>query len=298
MTEFTIEDKDLTSLEGKVIIVTGGSSGIGLATVELLLSLGASVVCGDVQAPEKEMEGAYTFIRTDVSIWKELLALFKGTKNIYGHIDHIFANAGIGPRADYLSMQLDENGDAVEPSGQLFDVSLKGVLNTSTLAIFHLRQQGEGGSIVITGSATGLQRFRAVDYATAKHGVLGFGRALVARLEAAQLPIRVNTLAPSWTDSNILPSLKSLLDEINVKVQPASAVARCAAYLMADTSRNGQLIHVQRGKYAEVDEALLLPMYRRINGDSLSEDAVLGRLEEAETYGIQPQCVGFVPSKF
>lgn len=70
---------------------------------------------------------------------------------------------------------------------------------------------------------------------------------------------------------------------------------------MADTSKNGQLIHVQRGKYAEVDEALLLPMYRRINGDSLSEDDVLGRLEEAETYGmvrVQPQCVGFVPSKF
>ncbi|KAF9774079.1 hypothetical protein IL306_007970, partial [Fusarium sp. DS 682] len=133
-----------------------------------------------------------------------------------------------------------------------------------------------------------------------KHGVLGFGRALVARLEAAQLPIRVNILAPSWTDSNILPSLKSLLDEINVEVQPASVVARCAAYLMADTSRNGQLIHVQRGKYTEIDEALLLPTYRRINGNSLSEDEVLGRLEEAEAYGmvrVQPQCVGFVPSK-
>lgn len=128
------------------------------------MSLGALVVCGDVQAPEKEMEGAYTFIQTDVSIWKELLALFNETKNIYGHIDHVFVNAGIGPRADYLSMQLDENGDAVEPSGQLFDVSLKGVVNTAALAIFHLRRQEEGGSIVITGSATGLQRFRAVDY--------------------------------------------------------------------------------------------------------------------------------------
>ncbi|KAH7233956.1 uncharacterized protein BKA55DRAFT_598141 [Fusarium redolens] len=270
MAEFTIDDKDLTSLEGKVVIVTGGSSGIGLATVELLLSLGASVVCGDVQAPQKDLGGTYTFIKTDVSIWRDLLALFNNTKKIYGRIDHVFANAGVGPRTEYLCTDFDENGDAVEPSTQLLDISLKGVINT----------------IVITGSATGLQRFRSVDYATAKHGVLGFGRALVPRLQEAQLPIRVNTLAPSWTDSNVLPSLKSLLEDIHVEVQPASVVARCAAYLMADTSRNGQLIHVQRGKYTEIDEAVLLPAYRRINGGSPSEDEVLRRLEEVKEYGM------------
>ncbi|EGU72735.1 hypothetical protein FOXB_16757, partial [Fusarium oxysporum f. sp. conglutinans Fo5176] len=99
MAEFTIDDKDLTSLEGKVVIVTGGSSGIGLATVELLLSLGASVVCGDVQAPQKDLGGTYTFIKTDVSIWRDLVALFNNTKKIYGRIDHVFANAGVGPRA-------------------------------------------------------------------------------------------------------------------------------------------------------------------------------------------------------
>lgn len=99
-------------------------------------------------------------------------------------------------------------------------------------------------------------------------------------------------MAPSWTDSNVLPSLKSLLEDIHVEVQPASTVARCAAYLMADTSRNGQLIHVQRGKYKEVDEAVLLPAYRRINGGSPSEDEVLRRLEEVKEYGmvrVQPQ---------
>jgi hypothetical protein len=107
-------------------------------------------------------------------------------------------------------------------------------------------------------------------------------------------------LAPSWTDSNVLPSLKSLLEDIHVEVQPASAVARCAAYLMADTSRNGQLIHVQRGKYTEIDEAVLLPAYRRINGGSPSEDEVLRRLEEVKEYGmvrVQPQSIVFGRSK-
>lgn len=118
--------------------------------------------------------------------------------------------------------------------------------------------------------------------ATAKHAVLGFGRGLVPLLKAAQLPIRVNTLAPSWTDSNVLPSLKSQLNNINVEVQPASVVARCAAYLMADTSMNGQLVHVQRGKCVEVDNAVLLPAYERINGNGYpTEDEVLERLAAA-----------------
>ncbi|KAH7190340.1 hypothetical protein BKA60DRAFT_472528 [Fusarium oxysporum] len=299
MAEFVFENEDLTTLKGNVIVVTGtqntarlgsphpspggGSSGIGLATVELLLSIGASVVNGDVQAPEKEMAGAYEFIKTDVTKWEELLALFNKAKETHGRIDHVFANAGIGPRADYLSTQLDQAGNLMEPSSQNLDINLKGVINTSTLAIHHLRQQAEGGSIVITGSATGLQRFRAVDYGNyCKHGVLGFGRGLVPLLKAAQLPIRVNTLAPSWTDSNVVPSLKSLLNSINVDVQPASVVARCAVYLMADTTMNGQVVHVQRGKYAEVDTAVLIPAYRKIKGDDYpSEDEVFERLAAA-----------------
>jgi hypothetical protein len=106
-------------------------------------------------------------------------------------------------------------------------------------------------------------------------------------LEASQLPIRVNTLAPSWTDSNVLPSLKELLRSIDVDVQPASVVARCAAYLMADSSRNGQLIHVKNGNCVEVDEAVLLPTFRRqINGDSPSEDDSLQHLEKASVYNL------------
>jgi NAD(P)-dependent dehydrogenase (short-subunit alcohol dehydrogenase family) len=132
--------------------------------VDFLLSLGASVVSGDVQPPQKQHEGSFTFVKTDVSVWADLVALFKKAKEVYGRIDHVFANAGLGPRADYLSTQVDDNGDLIEPTHALNDVSLKGVVNTCTLAIYHLRQQPEGGSIVISGSTTGLQRVRAVDY--------------------------------------------------------------------------------------------------------------------------------------
>lgn len=264
--------------------------------MDYLLNLGASVVSGDVQPPPKQHEGSFTFVKTDVSVWSDLVALFKKAKEVYGRIDHVFANAGLGPRADYLSMQTDDNGDLIEPTHALFDVGLKGTLNTCVLAIYHLRQQAEGGSIVIMGSTTGLQRVRAVDYcklrhsqskpnltipATAKHGVIGLGRGLVPLIDAAKLPIRVNTLAPSWTDSSVLPDLKNLLGAINVDLQPASVVSRCVAFLMADNTRNGQLVHIELGKYKEIDEAILLPMWGKIKSDNVPwEDDVLRRLSE------------------
>ncbi|KAF7553710.1 hypothetical protein G7Z17_g3461 [Cylindrodendrum hubeiense] len=282
MAEFFIEDKDLASLKGKVVIITGGSSGIGLASVDTFLSLGASVVNGDIQPRAEQPAGAYTFVETNVSVWADLVALFKKAKETYGRIDHVFANAGVGPRTDYLATEVDDNGDLKEPSSLLLDISLKGVINTATLAINYLRQQPEGGSIVINGSSTALQRLRAVDYATAKHGVLGFGRGLVPALQAANLPIRVNLLAPAWTDSSVLPNLKAMLDSIGVEVQPASVVARAAAFLMVDTSRNGHVVYIQRGRYTEIEEAVLLPAFQSILGDDYpSEDEVLQRLHDA-----------------
>lgn len=114
--------------------------------------------------------------------------------------------------------------------------------------------------------------------ATAKHAVLGFARGLHPLLNAASLPIRINSLCPTWTESSVLPGLKQIMDAINVEVQPASAVARAAALLMADTKRNGQAIQCQQSKFKEIDEAVLLPIAADIRGpDYPAEDEVLER---------------------
>ncbi|ETS73013.1 hypothetical protein PFICI_15188 [Pestalotiopsis fici W106-1] len=281
MAEILIKDEDLTGLKGKVVIVTGGSSGIGLATVKLLLSYGALVVSGDIQPHPEAATGSFTFVQTNVTVWSDLVALFKKAKEVHGRIDSVFVNAGIGPRADYLSTEVDANGDPKEPSHAVFDVALKGAVNTTTLAIYYLRQQPEGGSIVIMASSTGIQRMRAVDYSTAKHGALGLGRSMTALISAAGLPIRVNTLAPSWTDSQVLPNLQGLMDAIKVELQPAEAVARGAGLLIVDKSRHGHVIYIERSKYKEIDEALLIPAHAKsIIGEGYPlEDEVLARVQ-------------------
>lgn len=152
----------------KLIVVLGGSSGIGLATTNLLLDLGAKVVIGDLQPPTTAIEDdRASFHKTDVTVWSDQITLFKEARQLHGRIDHVFANAGVGPRADYLSTALDQNGDLVEPTFVTLDVNLKAVIYTATIAVYYMREEQQspaGGSIVVVSSVAGVSRFRAVDY--------------------------------------------------------------------------------------------------------------------------------------
>lgn len=79
----------------------------------------------------------------------------------------------------------------------------------------------------------------------------------------------------------MLPGLKETLEAVGVEVQPASAVAHAVALLMADEARNGQALHVQQGKFKEIDEAVLLPAADAIRGpDYPTEDEALRRALE------------------
>lgn len=94
------------------------------------------------------------------------MKLFQAARNKHGRIDHVFANAGIDTRAELLTLDLDEHGDPKQPDNVTLETNLQSVLNKTTLAVHYLKSQSEGGSIVLTGSSTGLHPIRAVDYGT------------------------------------------------------------------------------------------------------------------------------------
>lgn len=118
---------------------------------------------GDIQAPPAAHKNAL-HVQTDVRQWADLTKLFKAAKEKHGRVDYVFANAGIGPRADYLALEVDENGDPKEPNHDTIDINLDSVVKTVTLATHYIKAQPEGGAIVIMGSSTGLHPVRAVDY--------------------------------------------------------------------------------------------------------------------------------------
>jgi NAD(P)-dependent dehydrogenase (short-subunit alcohol dehydrogenase family) len=117
-----------------------------------------------------------------------------------------------------------------------------------------------------------------ISTATAKSGVLGFGRGLSVLLQASNLPIRVNVLSPSWTATEVLPGLGDLLKAVNYDAQSAAPVARAAAYLLVDESRHGDVVFVCGGKFKEIEKAILAPAYEKVKGDWPSDDEVLARI--------------------
>ncbi|KAK5945466.1 hypothetical protein PMZ80_002671 [Knufia obscura] len=288
MATFEIHDEDLVRLKDQVFLVTGAASGIGLGTVKLLLEKDAYVVAGDLSEMPLQHD-RLTFVNTNVTSWADLSSIFKVAKTKYGKIDHVFANAGISGRTTYLDEQVDENGDLLEPNHLVYDINLKGAVNTCALAIHHMRRQGAGGSIVLTASASSFQRFRAVDYTTAKHGVLGFMRGITPLLQPS-IPIRVNCIAPSWTTTGLVP--EGFIEKTTgVGTQTPNVVARSVAILMADAGRNGQLIYSVEGKYSEA-EGTLLKAAADIVGD-VNEDVVMAKLLQAMSgYGVSAEQEG------
>lgn len=155
-----------------VAIVTGASSGIGLALSKHLLEQSWTVILADVAPPPPEITGTYEFVKTDVSSWDSILALFKHTFKTYSRIDFVAANAGIDDRDDVCA---DSATDEPAPLNfKTINIDLYGAINTYWCALHYMRRNpgGKQGKIVFTASSAGLYPFASnPEYCAAKHGV-------------------------------------------------------------------------------------------------------------------------------
>lgn len=225
-------------LQGKIAVITGGASGIGLATAKRFTAEGAFVYLFGrrqeaLDEALAELGSNACAIQGDISKSEDLDRLFAAVKSEKGRLDILFANAGLG---ELVAL------DAITPEhfDRTFDINVKGTLFTVQKA---LPLMSSGGSIVLTGSTTGVMGTPAMSvYSASKAAVRNFARSWAQDLRGTG--IRVNVLSPGLTETE---KVKEMLDEDilagQVQATPLGRMgdpvdtAAVAAFLASDDSR-------------------------------------------------------------
>lgn len=223
-------------LEGKVAVITGGSTGIGLATAKRFVQEGAFVFItgrrqAELDAAVKQIGNNVVAVQGDVTRLADLDRLYETVKSQKAHVDIVFANAGFG--------EFQTIGQITEDHyNKLFDINVRGLLFTVQKALPLLR---DGGAVLLTGSVAGSKGIANFGvYNATKAAVRSFARTWATELKSRK--IRVNVVSPGPIET---PLLGDIPDEMRNhfatlvplgRIGEADEIAKAALFLSSDDS--------------------------------------------------------------
>ena len=242
-------------MDGKIAIVTGGASGIGLATAKKLLSEGAKVVLvdwnQDVRDIARSLNEDAIGIRCDVSSEEDVKKCVSDVIEKFGHIDYLAANAGIGGgpnKAHEVSL---------EEWNKVIAVNQTGIFLINKYVINEMLKSG-GGAIVNTSSMYGLVgTTMSFAYSASKGAINQMTRSLA--LTYARDNIRVNAIAPGYVDTPILASVPKDMKDAMANQLPIgrlgedTEIANLICYLLSDNATfiTGAIVPIDGGFTAQ-----------------------------------------------
>lgn len=243
----------MNRLKGKVALITGGTSGIGAATAKLFQAEGATVVVtggssAGIEAARKELP-AIEVVQSDASETKAIAALVKQVNDKHGHIDILFANAGIS---------------RLIPIEQVDEKTYDAILNTNLRGPYFLVKEAlpflpEGSSIILTSSTAAVKGMSgSTAYAASKAALRSFGISLAVELGPRK--IRVNTITPGPIQTPIggkmgltaeqFAGFSAIIAKMPLsRIGQPEEIAQAALYFASDDSgfTTGAELHVDGG---------------------------------------------------
>ncbi len=238
----------MADLSGKVAVITGAASGIGLAGVEVFVAAGARVIAGDIQDDKgAALEARFgadrvRYVHCDVTAMDQLEAIMQAAPESFGSLDILWNNAGHGGTPTGIE-DLD-----LEGYDQTMNLLLRQVFAGTKFAIPHMKENG--GAIINTSSISAISAgYAPITYSVAKKGVAHFSK--LAAAELARYRIRVNAILPGFIATSIFGAslglsrpvadqMAEMLAQGGGRIQPAgrigkgSDIASMAAFLASD----------------------------------------------------------------
>lgn len=225
------------NIKGKVVVITGASSGLGEATARLLSAQGATVVLGArrvdrLQSLADELNssgGKALAITTDVTDYDQVKKLVDAAVQTYGRVDVIINNAGLMPSSPLDRLKIDD-------WNRMIDVNIKGVLYGIAAALPYMKEQKAGHIINVSSVAGHKVRAGAAVYAATKHAVRALSEGL--RQEVKPYNIRTTVISPGVVASELPntvtePDIAENMRKAYEIAIPAESFARAVAFAMS-----------------------------------------------------------------